>query len=191
MSEWRLLQFRALGGIGLAVALDVEDTVVDELAGRLQILNVVFFAVHNLQFGDRFAFHHDADTLRGCRLIIVIAFLNHAAYAAAEEASVRTDGGAGRGVRAVNHVVLQTEVGVSAGIVVQRACAERAYHADTAATRIVVVACEGGYVAIVGIGVDGHVREDERGLLRQFGVGIDDITLSRLEGLRPDSWYNL
>ena len=82
----------------------------DELAGRLGFMYAVFRAVHYLQFVDCLAFDHDADTLRGCRLVIVITFLYRAAYASAEEASVRADGGACGGVRVVNPVVLQSDV---------------------------------------------------------------------------------
>ena len=98
-----------MGGVDSAVALDVENAVVNELAGRLNVLHDRF-SVHHIQFADGFAFHHDADTLRGRRLVIIITFLYSAAYPAAEETPVRADGCSRSLVRVIEFVVLQSEV---------------------------------------------------------------------------------
>ena len=49
--------------------------------------------------------------------------------------------------------------------------------------RPVIVACQCGDVARIGIRIDGYIRKYERCFECQFGVGIYDIAFSRLDGL--------
>ena len=159
-----------LGGIGNAVPLYKQETVTDVLArglfiifGQLSIVNYQLYIIHAI--GD------DADAL-GVNGDV-----------ATEETTIGTDRGAGGGVRVIELVVLQAEVSVAGGGALQDTCAESAYQEEVAAIRAVVIACQGGYVAVVGVGVDGHVREDESGLGCQFGVGVDNVTFARFDGL--------
>ena len=168
----------ALGGVGNAVAAYVKDAVADVLAGgggivlQLTVIHSSLFIDRYLQLGYRFAIGDDADA-RGVN-----------GYVAAEETTVGTDGGAGGDVRVIYLIVPQAEVSVAGGGALQDTCAERTYQIQVAAIRAVVIACQGGYVAVVGVGIDSYVREDEGGLLCQFCVGIDDITFACFEGLR-------
>ena len=94
-----LVNTLTLGGVGDAVALDVEDAVIDVLAGG----GVGRVSAYNLQLGYRFPFGDDADT-GGVNGDVTT-----------EETTVGTDRGAGGGVRVIELVVLQAEVGVAGG----------------------------------------------------------------------------